>query len=677
VYLDIEQKVDALLHTAHPIHSTDAVQEECKDYLKMLHSIVNGEWSSEKSLEDDRVLLLHSDALIVRLVGCIERSFNLPCIDSATGSTSIQGVDVSLLAISLSVLFSMVKRAEVSAVLSEDTLFAVFHECLLRICDSRITTLATQSDALGVESKETAQQVARALNNIVLKLGMLGTAGPVLLAMLRVMFCCIPGSELPVYADHKPLPTASTKPASRLVIQILSEHGNKPNPYSEPEVALVPLLHAIHHFFTRHPTSTSNDTPFRTVKTVLNEIVLVKGGNSVLTTLKTTAIPHTAFIYLLTCRLGNVSMTDTNTDLNAAIVAVIDDITSSRDKLAAIKELHKLKTANPQVDINTYLHKISTAFRRYVLNTLAKLDEGEGVSGGATVGAVSSSVNVGGSGSTGSNTPVKALLGSVSSPDKAAANANTHVTDTPAPHEYASARSTPATATSVHTTHSLDYSPIDPNTSPVIASTTPYTKAANYAATPSATTPYSTTPAATTPYTGATVPSASATYALAHPDDQASEALRILEGIKARPNQITTEAPTGLEGELFLSCVTFLCIICAVHVDDILFLYSSPIFTISHLPHYNPGSNRSYSLEYTPRATGTHNTNMSASSARTPTRPTTSIDTSPTNLMSTGGSGAGDRELSVGKHKRFAYNPETKRMEIVMVSSNSGEVSPA
>ena len=117
VYLDIEQKVDALLHTAHPLHSSDSTQEECKDYLKMLHSIVNGEWSSEKSAEDDKVLLLHSDALIVRLVGCIERSFNLPCIDSATGSTSIQGVDVSLLAISLSVLFSMVKRAEVSAVL--------------------------------------------------------------------------------------------------------------------------------------------------------------------------------------------------------------------------------------------------------------------------------------------------------------------------------------------------------------------------------------------------------------------------------------------------------------------------------------------------------------------------------------------------------------------------------
>lgn len=77
-------------------------------------------------------------------------------------------------------------------------------------------------------------------------------------------------------------------------------------------------------------------------------------------------------------------------------------------------------------------------------------------------------------------------------------------------------------------------------------------------------------------------------------------------------------------------------------------------------------ANRSYSLDYTPRHT------------RTPTRPAassaTTIDTSsPSSASSIGTS---ERELSVGKHKRFAYNPETKRMEIVMVSS-SVDGSPA
>ena len=540
LYLDIEQKIDALLQTSHAVATIDALQEECKDYLKMLHSIVNGEWSTEVNVEDDKVLFSHSDALIVRLIGCIERSFVLPAVDAGNHvhSNSIPGVDVSLLAISLSVLFSMVKRSEVSAALTEHTLFVVFHECLLRICDTRITSLATLHDATTTnESKETAQQIARALNNIVLKVGMNGTAGPVLLAMLRVMFCCIPVAELPHYPDHKPLPTSSTKPASRLVIQILSEHGNKSSPYSEPEVQLVPLLQAIHLFFTRHPTSTSNDTPFRTVKTVLNEIVLVKGGNYVLSVLYTTTIPHTAFIYLLTCRLGNVTMkpatsaephsspapshgstpvaaspapatlsaADTNA-IHAAIVACIDDITSSRDKLAAIKQLHKIKAANPSIDINTYLLKISTAFRRYVLNTLAKLDGENNTAEINTSSTAPAAV-----------TPTKALLSSIGSPAKPSASpvgaATGYAVDTPAAHEYASARSTPHTASSVHTTNSLDYSPASQ-------------------ATPS----------------DSHTPQASA-YAVADP---ANEAMRILEGIKARPNQIASEAPGGIDGELFL-----------------------------------------------------------------------------------------------------------------------------
>jgi hypothetical protein len=131
----------------------------------------------------------------------------------------------------------------------------------------------------------------------------------------------------------------------------------------------------IHVFFTQHPTSTVDDTPFRTVKTILNELIRIRGGYTILGKLQEIdSIPRTAFIYLLTCRLGNVKMQETDTVLHAKLVAVIDDITSSRDKLGAIRELHRLKQSNPLVDINQYLQKISTAFRRYVLNTLAKLD---------------------------------------------------------------------------------------------------------------------------------------------------------------------------------------------------------------------------------------------------------------------------------------------------------------
>lgn len=490
LYDEIVEKVDALLDTPQGHSASTKVQDECKDYLKMLHSIVNGEWSVEKLPQDEAVLLARSESLVTRLCGCIARAFEVHVTEGRAAVSSpvaIGGVDVSLLAISLSVLFSLVKRPDVAAALSEDALFAVFHECLHSICDTRITQAAQQSEEVAAEGRETAQQVARALNNIVLKLGLGGQTGPVIMAMLRVMFCCIPANEVAQYSDHQPLPPSSTKPASRLVIQILSDHGNSSAPYSEPQVQLRPLLEAIHHFFTRHPTSTANDTPFRTVKTILNEIVVVKGGAAVLDVLRQTSIPHTAFIYLLTCRLGSVKVVEPPTDLHAQIVAVIDDITSSRDKISAIKELHRLKLAHPevcpssplrpswspisplthllispQVDINLYLQKISSAFRRYVLSTLEKFDSAEPeADADADEGTENTAVDTNtqqafpsqpeaASVEAVSKTPAKTPSAGVGAASRTPQTARDTV-HTPAVSEYSSARSTPYTAHSAAT----------------------------------------------------------------------------------------------------------------------------------------------------------------------------------------------------------------------------------
>lgn len=578
LYTEAEAKMDALINVSRAVNANDPVQAECKDYLKMLHSVINGEWYAEKLPEDEAVLLAHSNAIVTRLCRCMARAFDLPSKDPAVNA--IQGFDMSLLAISVSVLFSLVKRPEVSASLSEDTLFIMFHECLHRMWDTRLTS-KTQQPAhapLDVESKESAAQVARALSTIVLKSSMGGTAGPLLLAMLRVMFCCIPAAELPHYDDHKSLPASSTKAASRLVIQILSEHGHKENAYMEPEVNLRAVLEAIHHFFTRHPTSTSNDTPFRTVKTILNEIITIKGGHCVLEVLQETNIPHTAFIYLLTCRLGNVQLPEANGDLNAKIVAVIDDITSSRDKLGAIKELHRIKLANPQVDINLYLHKISTAFRRYVLNTLAKLDatDDDGENQAINTNALPASEHQS------STTPYKPAT-----PGSSVRGTPAYKTQTPDVSDYASARSTPLTA---HSTGSPAYS------------------AGRH---------QSTEESPTTDGVSDSSPPLNSSYskAQAQSQDPASEALRILEGIKARPHQLAAlNDPTG-------------------------------------------GGHRNYSLDYTPKSTG----------VATPGR-----------LGASGNYGEtpdGSRDLlSTGKHKRFAFNPETKRMEIIIV--NNTDMSP-
>lgn len=70
----------------------------------------------------------------------------------------------------------------------------------------------------------------------------------------------------------RPLPVACTKPISRLVVRILTEEAKKPNPYSDPSFNLTKVLEGVHTFFLKHPANTSDDTPFRTAKTILNEV---------------------------------------------------------------------------------------------------------------------------------------------------------------------------------------------------------------------------------------------------------------------------------------------------------------------------------------------------------------------------------------------------------------------
>jgi hypothetical protein len=662
--------MDALLQQPAAVQDCDPVQEECKDYLKMLHTIVTGEWTTEALPEDDTVLLAHCEGLVQRLVKCIARSFDLPAKDSQAGAAFATngnlGLDVSLLAISLSALFAFVKRLDVAQKLSEKSLFEVFHECLRRICDPRITQLVQKSGAMGVESKETATQVVRALNMIILKLGMDGSVGAVLIVLLRIMFCCIPTSELPANIDdHRPLPSGSTKPASRLVIQILSEQGNRVSPFAEPEIQMPRLLEAVHSFFTRHPTSTADDTPFRTAKTILNEVIRIRGGHHILKLLQETPIPRTSFIYLLTCRLGNVKMVETDPALDATIVAVIDEITSARDKLAPIGKLHQIKLANPQVDINLYLLKVSAAFRRYVTTKLAQLDE---AAAGANAGAGPSAnaENVAAKSNTihASNSSNSTSGGDAPTGASSSSPTSSKVAGTPAAHRVA--RTPPATATATGTatasaslakaakqgmTSATSRSPQgtpanDPGSSSRSSSSIQGTPA------PSEYSSARSTPL-TSGSTGGHVYSSggvSGVPGAAPAHDPAYEALRILEGIKQRPSQMgagsippeVEQQQQAEEGSGGGSATSF-------------------------------NSYRSYSLEYSASEEDLLAAGTAAAAAAAPAAAGASGATAahtPGASASASASRSGAGSGTGGKHKRFAFNPETKRMEILMFDTS-------
>ena len=54
---------------------------------------------------------------------------------------------------------------------------------------------------------------------------------------------------------------------------------------------------------------------------------------------------------------------------------LIQEITTVRDKMVPITVLHDIRKRYPDVDIHTPLMTISSAFRRFVLDSLAKLGE--------------------------------------------------------------------------------------------------------------------------------------------------------------------------------------------------------------------------------------------------------------------------------------------------------------
>lgn len=60
------------------------------------------------------------------------------------------------------------------------------------------------------------------------------------------------------------------------------------------------------------------------------------------------------------------------------MVTLIDDITAARDKAAPIRALGALLREHPELDVHQYLQRMSAAFRRFVLDTLAREDEGDG-----------------------------------------------------------------------------------------------------------------------------------------------------------------------------------------------------------------------------------------------------------------------------------------------------------
>ena len=240
--------------------------DETKDYLKMLHSIAIGEWSQETLPEDDEALKQQIAPLCVRLTRCVAASF-IPTVCLHASPTSLFGIDVSLVAVSLATLFAIVRRGDLATVMDKECLVDIFQECLRRIVDPRLGATSGDCSPRSMESsKETIQQIVRALNIVLLRLAAEAPSGLVLGSLIQVLYLCIPVQEVEHSGPIPALPSASMKPTSRLLLRVLGEEAKKPDPFGAP-LDLKGLLMDLHTFFSNQPKiGTVDDTPLTAVK---------------------------------------------------------------------------------------------------------------------------------------------------------------------------------------------------------------------------------------------------------------------------------------------------------------------------------------------------------------------------------------------------------------------------
>lgn len=104
------------------------------------------------------------------------------------------------------------------------------------------------------------------------------------------------------------------------------------------------------------------------------------GGEAVMKLLLSLQIPTSTLIFQLTGVMSGLDLPSlpaggASDELHNRLIEIIDDITSARDKMIPIRQLHAIQRQYPGTDIHVYLQKISAAFRRFVLDTLVKLDE--------------------------------------------------------------------------------------------------------------------------------------------------------------------------------------------------------------------------------------------------------------------------------------------------------------
>ena len=407
IYVDIASKLQALVDVNESVSELNELHDDAREYLKMLHLVVTGAWAKETLPEDEEAVSRQAEPMVSLLLQCLDRSFRYPSITSIQ-QQQLLGIDLSLSSLALANLYAYVSREDVVIALSEDCIMSIFGNCIERMIDSKLkhTSEGGGSSSTGavdliddgdfgftrsvadLTMVDTANQLTRALNILVLQLAQQAPVATVFASLLRLIKGCIP--EISDSSSFKKIAKPGSKVISRLILRVVSDEVSKINSFQREKTMLKHILHSLHRFFDGHPEITADEIPFCTAKTLLDQVMKSVGGEKVASTINMLSlvtemnyhVPKNSLLsklvsnYLAAKNSSSIGSGDGSSD-HQDMVNIIDDITNARDKSIPIRKLHELISANPDIDVHAYLQRISSAFRKFVLDALTKLDDGK------------------------------------------------------------------------------------------------------------------------------------------------------------------------------------------------------------------------------------------------------------------------------------------------------------
>jgi hypothetical protein len=401
-----------------------ASARKCRDYVKLLHSIIckDKEFASIRESDSDResldVQLSQSVSLLVdKLVCCIALSFEgstptiAPSETQADTVSAALNMDVSLLSLSLATLFAIIKRADTLQALFQASASVehILQECLYRLVDDRLNNAISadpESPTMSGDGvvQDACRQIINALNTVLLKLcACTEEAGPssgvILSSLIDVM-------RVTVLSTAASSTYERLRPISRLIRRVLHEQSNNEHAYTNSLADTKLIVLAIHEYFESCPLISNDEVvdadsdsegmiAYVTIKTVLSELVRAVGVSGICTMLTQARISSATAVARLAKQMTRQSQDEVLTEelvegeaatatmeglegvpseVQADIVQLIDLLTSASDKVAVIRRLHAHKQMHPSIDFVAVLAPVSSAFRRFVLDMLDKMD---------------------------------------------------------------------------------------------------------------------------------------------------------------------------------------------------------------------------------------------------------------------------------------------------------------